>query len=173
MFALVPAMGALLQSLVVPFLVLLNETLQTDVSADLEPQMVALQEQKEPRNTSVSISEWVYAKKIQVKGRQDHRGRDFALLDGVVVELRQLLHADRRICNANRLEANPRATIREFFNYVAVFLFVFPGIPDLSACQVVQSQNGLLRDREFRTLLMDQRQGLPVSSDFLFIPIAQ
>jgi len=50
MFALVPAMGALLQGLVVPFLVLLDETLQTDVSTDLESQMVALQEQKEPRS---------------------------------------------------------------------------------------------------------------------------
>ena len=46
--ALVPAVGALLQGFVVAFLVLLDETLQADVSAYLEPQMVALQEQKQP-----------------------------------------------------------------------------------------------------------------------------
>jgi len=42
--ALVPAVGALFQGFVVAFLVLLNETFQADVSANLEPQMVALQE---------------------------------------------------------------------------------------------------------------------------------
>ncbi len=77
-FALVPAVGALLKGFIVPFLVLFDETLQTDVSADLESQMVALQEQKEPRNTPVSVTERMYAKKIKIKGRQDHRVRDLS-----------------------------------------------------------------------------------------------
>ena len=47
-FAIVPTLGALLQGFVVPFLVLLDEALQTDVAANLKPQVVALQEQKEP-----------------------------------------------------------------------------------------------------------------------------
>lgn len=72
MFALVPAMGALLQGFVVPFLVLLNETLQTDVSADLESQMVALQEQKEPRSKNscflvLSIPFWVLNNRSTVR----------------------------------------------------------------------------------------------------------
>jgi hypothetical protein len=46
MFALVPALGALLQGFVIPLLVLFDEALQADITADLEPQVVALQEQK-------------------------------------------------------------------------------------------------------------------------------
>lgn len=47
-FALVPALGALLKGFVITLLVLFNEPLQTDIAADLDPQMVALQEQQEP-----------------------------------------------------------------------------------------------------------------------------
>jgi hypothetical protein len=74
--------------------------------------MIALQKQQESRNTSVSITEWVYAKKIQIKCRHENKGWDLAFFDGVVVELHQFLRADRRICNGNRLEANPREDCR-------------------------------------------------------------
>lgn len=68
-FSLVPALGALLQGFVISFLVLFDEALQADVSADLQPQMAALQKQKEARNTPVSVSEWMYAEKIQIKAQ--------------------------------------------------------------------------------------------------------
>ncbi len=67
-FAIVPALGALLQGFVVSFLVLLNETLQAYVSADLQPQVVALQEQQKPGYTTVAVAKRVYAEKIQVEG---------------------------------------------------------------------------------------------------------
>jgi len=47
-FGLVPSVGALLQGFAVSLLILFDEALQADVSTNLEPQMVALQEQKEP-----------------------------------------------------------------------------------------------------------------------------
>ena len=47
-FALIPALGALLQGFVIPFLVLFDEALQADIPSDLKPQTIALQEQKQP-----------------------------------------------------------------------------------------------------------------------------
>jgi hypothetical protein len=47
-FALVPAVGALLKSFVVPLLVLFDEAFQANVSADLESQVVGLKEKKQP-----------------------------------------------------------------------------------------------------------------------------
>ena len=45
---LVPALGALLQGFVIPFLVLFDEALQADIPPDLKFQVVTLQEQKQP-----------------------------------------------------------------------------------------------------------------------------
>jgi hypothetical protein len=45
---LVPALGALLQGFVIPFLVLFNEALHVDIPPDLKSQVVTLQEQKQP-----------------------------------------------------------------------------------------------------------------------------
>jgi hypothetical protein len=47
MFALMPALGALLQGFVIPFLVLFDESFQTDVPSDLKPKVVTLQKQKQ------------------------------------------------------------------------------------------------------------------------------
>lgn len=47
-FAFMPVLGTLLQGFVIPFLVLFDETLQADIPSDLKPQVVTLQEQKQP-----------------------------------------------------------------------------------------------------------------------------
>ena len=172
-FALVTAAGALFQGFIVPFLVLLDEALQADVAAHLEPQVVALQEQQKPRDAPVTVAKWMNAKEIQVEGRQEYGGRDDALPEGFMVDIQQNPHAGRCSRGADRLEADPRAPVGKFLDYVAVLIFVFSGVPDLAAGQAMELQNGLLRNREMYALLMDQGQGLPVSPDFLFIPIAQ
>jgi hypothetical protein len=41
-FPFVPTVGALFQGFIIPFLVLLDQALQADVSPDLEPEMVTL-----------------------------------------------------------------------------------------------------------------------------------
>ena len=60
------------------------------------------------------------------------------LLDGVVVQLDQLFHADSRVRRWNGFKADLRTAIRELLNDVAIFLLVFSRIPDLSACHAVE-----------------------------------
>ena len=60
----VPILGTLLQGFVVALFVMLNESLQADVSSDFVTEMVALEEQDEAGNTSIPISKWMDAQEI-------------------------------------------------------------------------------------------------------------
>jgi hypothetical protein len=62
----VPVLGALLQGLVVAILVLLDETFEADVAADLVAQVVALEEEQEPRDPAVAVPERVDAQEDEM-----------------------------------------------------------------------------------------------------------
>src|SRR5262249_7660682 len=62
--ALVPGLRTLFQGLVVAFLVVLDESLQADVTAHLVPQMVASQEQEQARDAAVAVPEGMNAEEI-------------------------------------------------------------------------------------------------------------
>jgi hypothetical protein len=86
-FSFVPPVGALFQSFIVPFLVRLYQTFQADVSPDLKPKMVTLQEQKKTGDTPVSVTEGMDTEKIKVEGCHEHGMRNLPILDSVIIKL--------------------------------------------------------------------------------------
>jgi hypothetical protein len=76
MFALMPALGALLQDFVVTLLVLLDETFQADIAAGLDPAMVTGEQEQQARDAAVAVPERMDAQEIEIqRGGQGH-GRD-------------------------------------------------------------------------------------------------
>lgn len=138
MFSLMPALGALLKDFIIAFFVLFDKSLQADISADLEPQMVELQEKKESGFMAAAVTKRMDAKEIQIKGSKNNKRGNLVLHYGLFVMFNQVFHAGRRIHSRNRLESNPRAAIGEFFNNFSVFCLTFTCIPYLSACQSVK-----------------------------------
>ena len=59
--ALMPALGALLQSLVVTVLALFNQPLQADVAPDFVTRLVGLQQPQQPRHPAIPVTERVDA----------------------------------------------------------------------------------------------------------------
>ena len=85
--ALVPSLGDLFQSLVVAVLVFFDDPLQADVSADLKADMVALKEQRQPRDAAVAVPKRVNAKKIEVHARHGNDRVNLTLAEPVMLNL--------------------------------------------------------------------------------------
>ena len=64
-FAVVPALGALLQDVVVIFLRLFNETFQTDVASDLVCLLVNGKQREQAGDAAIAVTEWMDAKEIE------------------------------------------------------------------------------------------------------------
>ena len=84
MFALMPALGALLKRLVVPRFIVLNDALETDVAPDLDAEVVGGQEEQESGDAAITVTEGVNTQEVQVEGGLDNQ-RGYVVIAALVL----------------------------------------------------------------------------------------
>src|SRR5216684_4650267 len=171
--ALVPTDRALLERFVVSILVLLDQSLQANVTPYLHSGLVCLQQQCQARDTTVAVPERVDAKEIQVERRQSNSGRCPLLAQASIPRIYQLCHCSRRLVCGRRFEADTFPTVGVALDDVAVPFLILACVPDLPSCHSVHALESVFTSGDFGRLLVYPRQRIAIAADLFFIPVAE
>ena len=125
-----PSLGTNLERLVIPLDVLLDQALETDVLANFAPDQATLEDEEQPRDSSVSIPERVNTEEVEAERSERDQRMDPPFLQASVPALDQPLNGLRRFGGGNRPEANARGTVDIALDDVAVPRLELAGIAD-------------------------------------------
>jgi hypothetical protein len=139
-----PALRTFLKRFVVPDLVLFDDSLRTDVSSDLQTEVISCQKEQESGNAAVAVSERVDAQEIEVEGGHDDEGRDVMVAALVPPEVHQLPRKLRGLGGGNAAEPDPLTTGGEFLDDVYWLVFVSSRVPHVPTRQSVEVKNRFL-----------------------------
>ena len=129
---LVPSPRRLLQRLVVALLVQLDDPFDAHVATDVEPEVVAAEQQQKTRDAPVAVAERVNAEEVEIeRGERDER-RNRPLQRFIPGE-HQLAHRTGRTTCGHRPEAHARSAVGVGLEDVDVLLLVLPGIASAAA----------------------------------------
>src|SRR5262245_25423652 len=117
-----PPLRALLQRLVVAFLVLLDQPLQADVPPDLIAKMVALKKQQQPRDAPVAVAKRMNTKKVEIETSQRYQRMDPAFFETPLPVRHQRRHIPRGLACGHRVKTHPLPSVGEALDDVALVL---------------------------------------------------
>lgn len=126
--ALVPAVGALVQNLVVVFFGLLDQAFQADVPADFVALLVERQQREETGDTAVAVSKRVDAEKIEHERADGDERQDMVLVDGVAIDKAEFLHGGGRGFGGHTFEPDDGRRARSKLDDFVVHLLELAGI---------------------------------------------
>ena len=111
MFAVVPALGALLQNVIVILFRLFNEPFQADVTPDFVTLLVEREQSEQAGDATVTVAERMDAKEIQDQcGGCDRH--NVLLVQRVAVKQAEFIHSGRRGLCADAAKSNDRRGAR-------------------------------------------------------------
>ncbi len=171
--ALVPASGGLFEGLVVAVLVLLDDALEADVAADVEPELIALEEQQQPRDAAIAVSERVDAQEVEVEGGEEQQRMEAAVFEGMAPGQDEVTHGPAHAGPGNGLESDTRDAVSVGLDDVQVAPPVPPGVADLAARVAVQIEDRLLRNGKRRCGFVDPPQSIAITADLFFVAVPQ
>jgi hypothetical protein len=171
MFAFVPTFRALGQRLVITLFILLDETLQADVTPHVISEMIALKEKQQSGYPSVPIPEGMDAEEVEIEGRHCGERVNPPFFKALLPEIYEFVHGGWGLIRRNGFETDPLPAIGIPLDDIAVLLFISSGIPNLTATHPMEVQDGLFRYRKLCTLVMDELERIAVPSNFFLVAV--
>ena len=173
MLALVPALGALLEDVVVVFFRLLDEPLQADVSADFIAMLVECQQGKQAGDATVAVPKRVDAEEVEHKRADGHERWDMVLVDGVAIDEAEFIHGGGRGFGGDAFETyDGRGAWPQFDDFVVHFLEL-TGIAAAFLREPMQAAQQIGSDGQCLHFGVDEMQGSTIPGDVLLRPVSR
>ena len=167
-FAVVPALGAFLQDMVVIFLRLFDEAFQADVAPDFVAVLVKREQGKETGHRPIAVAERMDAKEIENERADGNKRRDVILVNGVAIDQAEFVHGGGRGFGGNAFETDDgRGAGPKFDDFVVHFLEL-AGVTAAFLTKFMQTAQQVGGDWQIFRFRVDEIQRAAVAGDFLF-----
>ena len=127
-FAVVPALGAFLQDVVVIFLRLFDEAFQADVASDFVTVLVEREQGQEAGHPPIAVAEWMDAKEIENERADGNERRDVILINGVAIDQAEFVHGGGRGFGGDTFETDDGRCAGPKFDDFIVHLLELAGV---------------------------------------------
>ena len=170
-FAVVPALGAFLQDVVVIFLCLFDEAFQADVAPDFVAVLVKREQGQEAGHAPVAVAERMDAKEIENECADGHERRDVVLIYGVAIDEAEFVHGGGRGLGGNAFETDDGRGTGPEFDYFVVHPLELAGVAAAFLTKFVQPAHQVGGDGQIFRFCVDEIQRAAIAGDFLFGPV--
>ena len=171
MFALVPALGALLEDVVVVIFSFFDQPLQADVPAYFIAMLVKRQQREQAGDAAIAVTERVDAEEIEHECADGHEGRDAVLIDGVPIDETEFIHGGWRGFGGDTFETyDGRGAWPQFDDFVVHFLEP-TSIATAFLREPMQAAQQIGSDGQCLPFGVDEMQGSAIPGDVLLGPV--
>ena len=169
-----PAVLRLRQRLIIEVFVLGDFRLQRNIFSHKEPTSVEKKRRQKTAHSAVAIVEWMDAEKIMDKHRNHQERLDFHIADHAVVLRADGIQRLRRFVRRQRRKKELWLPVRPGGGDIILDVLDLTShwIVHLAVENFVQLQNNILRDRNGIKILMNDRQRVTVTRDFLLVAVS-